>query len=304
MMSFNANPNHLAVAFVALFFLSRFLFLPSMNTVESQTQLATSNQIYKGTTWRNERTVSVKTVAETSFARCDIHKVLSEDGTQIFNDWLFLEEVNAVNIVVQTVDGKFVVFEQRKYAVPGKTLSPVGGFVDDGEHPWMSAKREVLEELGLGSRATLNRINRNFERRRGDRIDPERKRNVIKDIILQESVPSVDDEFGIPDGQIPSSSNDVDWVFLGRYRTAVNRGGGFTYLYLLKNAVPLLPNGGSDSYAGTGDDEEQSIMHLSVNEVLDFLSQAQFQEIKWTATFALSLMHINNNMPGCCSGQK
>ena len=158
-MSFNANPNHLAVAFVALFFLSRFLFLPSMDTVKSKTQLATSNQKYKGTTWRNERTVSVKTVAETSFARCDIHTVLSEDGTQIFNDWLFLEEVNAVNIVVQTVDGKFVVFEQRKYAVPGKTFSPVGGFVDDELH------HESLVATGqrMLERAKAGTINRNIE---------------------------------------------------------------------------------------------------------------------------------------------
>jgi hypothetical protein len=38
------------------------------------------------------------------------------------------EEVNAVNIVIQTAEGKFIVFEQEKYAIPGKTLSPVGGF--------------------------------------------------------------------------------------------------------------------------------------------------------------------------------
>ena len=43
------------------------------------------------------------------------------------------EEVNAVNIVVQTIEGKFLVFEQEKYAIPGKTLSPVGGFIDANE---------------------------------------------------------------------------------------------------------------------------------------------------------------------------
>jgi len=58
---------------------------------------------------------------------------------------------------------------------------------------------------------------------------------------------------------------------------------------MLKNAVPLLPNGGSESFAGTGDDEQQSIMHLDKHEVLNFLSQARFQEVKWTATFAMSL---------------
>jgi 8-oxo-dGTP pyrophosphatase MutT (NUDIX family) len=301
-MHFRLKPNHLAAGFAALYFLNRFFFMPPDNVVETQNQPAIMK--YKGTTWRSDRTVSVRTVAETSFARCDIHTVASEDGLMVFNDWIFLEEVNAVNIVVQTVEGKFVVFKQRKYAVPGVTFSPVGGFVDDGEHPWTSAKREVLEELGLGSSATLARVNRSFGNRDDQgQMETKRRRNVIKDIIIRDAAPPVFDEFNIPDGQLPSSNSDLDWVFLGRYRTAVNRGGGFTYLYLLKNAVPLLPNGGSESYSGTGDDEQQEVMHLSVDEVFDLLSQAKFQEIKWTATFALSLMHINNNMPACCGGQ-
>lgn len=299
-MNVRWNANHLAAAFVALYLLSRFFLKPSINTVKT-TQHASAK--YKGTPWRSDRTVAVRTVAETSFARCDIHTVASEDGQKVFNDWIFLEEVNAVNIVVHTVEGKFVVFKQRKYAVPGETFSPVGGFIDDGEHPWTSAKREVLEELGMGSSATLQRVNTNFGKRDNRvRKDPNRMRNVIKDVMQRDSVPPKVDAFGIPEGQIPTS-DDNDWVFLGRYRTAVNRGGGFTYLYLLKNAVPLLPNGGSESYAGTGDDEEQSIIHLSIDEVFDFLSQAKFQEIKWTAALSLSLLHINNNMPGCCGGQ-
>lgn len=169
--------------------------------------------------------MAVRTVAETSFARCDIHTVVSEDGQKVFNDWIFLEEVNAVNIVVQTAEGKFVVFKQYKYAVPGETFSPVGGFVDDGEHPWTSAKREVLEELGLGSSATLERVNTNFGNR-DDRFrnDPKRMRNVVIDIIQHDAIQPTFDEFDIPEGHIPTS-DDPDWVFLGRYRTAVNRGG-------------------------------------------------------------------------------
>lgn len=214
------NVNHLTAAFVVLYLLSRFFFKPSINTVQNDYAMK-----YKGKTWRSDRTVAVRTVAETSFARCDLHTVSSEDGLKIFNDWIFLEEVNAVNIVVQTVEGKFVVFKQRKYAVPGETFSPVGGFVDDGEHPWTSAKREVLEELGLGSIATLGRVNTNFGKR-DDRVrkDPNRMRNVIKDTIQRDSIPPIVDKFGIPEGNIPTSG-DPDWIFLGRYRTAVNRGG-------------------------------------------------------------------------------
>lgn len=225
-MYFRLNINYLAAAFVASYFLSRFFFKP---TIILKSQLTptkgTSSTQYKGTTWRSDRTVSVRTVAETSFARCDVHTVVSEDGRNVFKDWIFLEEVNAVNIVVQTAEGKFVVFKQHKYAVPGETFSPVGGFVDDGEHPWTSAKREVLEELGLGSKFTFERVNKNLSSR-DDRFrkDPNRLRNVVTDIVLHDMIPPKLDEFGIPQGQIPNS-DDPDWIFLGRYRTAVNRGG-------------------------------------------------------------------------------
>ena len=68
--------------------------------------------------------VSIESLGETKFARCDVHTVMSEDGTSVVNDWLFLEEIDAVNIIVQTIGGEYVFFNQAKYAIPGKTLSP------------------------------------------------------------------------------------------------------------------------------------------------------------------------------------
>ena len=94
--------------------------------------------MYKGNLWVDESTISVETVAQTKYARCDIHTVKTSKG--IVGDWIFMEENDAVNVAVVTADGNFVAFEQSKYAIPGKTFAPVGGFVDDGEHPWESAK--------------------------------------------------------------------------------------------------------------------------------------------------------------------
>jgi len=75
-MNLRWNANNLAAAFVALYLLSRFFFKPSINTAKNQYASAK----YKGKTWRSDRTVAVRTVAETRFARCDIHTVSSEDG--------------------------------------------------------------------------------------------------------------------------------------------------------------------------------------------------------------------------------
>lgn len=238
---------------------------------------------YKGTPWSNERTVSVKTIGETNFARCDVHTVKTEDGSGEINDWLFLEEMDAVNVAVATSEGKFVVFEQMKYAIPGKTLSPVGGFVNAGEAPWESARREVMEELGLGSQKTKNQMT-SFSG--GNIVDMSTGFAAFEE--TPKSARTVD-EFNLAKGDV---LDDEDWVYLGKYRTAANRGAGFIYTYLLKNAVPILPDGGTIKYKMMGDDEVQAIKFLSLPEIKEKIKSGAFQEIKWAATFALSLMHM------------
>lgn len=225
--------------------------------------------------------MDVLTLAESKFARCDIHSVLSEDGNRIVNDWIFLEERDAVNVAVFTDEGKLIVFTQNKYAIPGETLSPVGGFIDEGESPWEAARREVLEELGLGSRRTLQMMTA---------ANTNESQLEIK---LLKSLPASQvniDKHGLAVGDIPNHEND--WVFLGRYRTAANRGGGWIFTYLLKNAVPILPNGGTEIFKGIGDDELQKINMLSLSEVEERVISGHFQEVKWAATIALSLLHL------------
>lgn len=238
-----------------------------------------------------------------------IIQVLSEDGSTTINDWMFLEEINAVNIVVQTTEGKFIVFQQRKYAIPGVIISPVGGFIDEGESPLTAAKREVVEELGMGSRGTLEKV-KSLNNPNRIRFPPD----VVIDAIARTALPDEIDPTttavsgrggGLSSGRIPPNENDPDWVFLGRYRTAANRGGGFLYSYLLKNAIPISQGSGNRIYGGrSGDDESQKILYLSQEEVFTALSEGKFQEVKWAATFALSLLHLKDGMPGCCTGDQ
>jgi len=283
----------------------------SQQQLEQPASLFTNNGSYKGTPWHNERTVSVKTVAETKFARCDVHTVQSENpnDSTVINDWVFMEEMDAVNVVVMMAPenpsdgskGKFVVFKQGKYAIPGVTLSPVGGFVDvdKGESPFESARREVMEELGLGSRKTLEDIR--------TVLGTDTKTNIVNSDanagggsmdnhkVAYTAIPKSTralDQFGLARGD--TTPDEIDWVFLGRYRTAANRGGGFIYTYLLKNAVPILDGGGTAGFQMSGDDEAQEIHFLTLEEMQQHVLNGHFQEVKWAATIALGLLHLQN----------
>ena len=293
----------IVVAALALILLVISYFISSLSNNNHSSNIASRlpkpGTAYRGKTWHTSQTISVETLGETAFAKCDIHTVLSEDGKSTIDDWLFLEEVNAVNIIVQTIDNQFVVFNQYKYAIPGSTLSPVGGFIDEGESPLTSAKREVLEELGLGSKNTAQLIKEKKGNNKNLYLDAQSISNLIVNDANVNDPPILDD-YGLLDGQIKRATDDTDWVYLGRYRTAANRGGGFLYSYLLKNAIPLVPNGGTTKYQGSGDNEKQEIQYLSEEEVMDALSKARFQEVKWAATFALAMLHIKNGMPPCC----
>ena len=256
------------------------------NIKEKSSSLYTQNGTYKGTPWKNERTIDVKTVAETKFARCDVHTVRSEDGINMVNDWIFMEEMDAVNVLVRDQHNKFALFKQKKYAIPGETYSPVGGFVDQGEAPWESARREVMEELGLGSRKTLEEMKK---------VMLSSQIHITDTKLAFKLIPKTEkstDSFGLAVGD--TIDEDTDWVFLGRYRTAANRGGGFIYTYLLKNAVPIAENGGKANFVSQGDDEDQEIHFLTYDELQSHVRSGMFQEVKWAATIALALLHLQS----------
>ena len=189
----------------------------------------------------------------------------------------------------------------------------MGGFIDANESPLTAAKREVLEELGLGSKATLDKAMEGASSKVG--IDAKVEGSHVeqmKKLIQLTAFPDDEEEyptsnsqpFKLSTGNIPPNENDPDWIFLGRYRTAANRGGGFLYAYLLKNAVPLVPNGGTAQYRSEGDDESQFLSFLNVDQVMEMISNGRFQEVKWAATFALALLHLRDGMPGCCGARQ
>jgi len=84
------------------------------------------------------------------FLSVELHKVELPDGRCIV-DWPWVITPDYVNVLVRTVDGKFLCFRQSKYALEGDSLAPVGGYMEPGEVPLAAAQRELLEETGYTS---------------------------------------------------------------------------------------------------------------------------------------------------------
>ena len=139
-----------AAALALLSAVTSVLMLAGTLTPVEATHHVVQREEFLGRQFWTNTTLSVRTVAETPFARCQLHEVRLPDGGTT-RDWVVFDERSHVNVLVRTKDdNKFVVFRQAKYAL-ADSLAPVGGFVEDGESPLATAKRELHEELGLRS---------------------------------------------------------------------------------------------------------------------------------------------------------
>jgi ADP-ribose pyrophosphatase len=102
------------------------------------------------------KTLSRKTILDYSkFLTVEEHAVQLPDG-RVIPDWPWVTIPDAVIILAQTIDGRFLAFRQTKYALQGVTLAPVGGMLEQGEAPLAAARRELREETGYEARQWIS----------------------------------------------------------------------------------------------------------------------------------------------------
>lgn len=81
------------------------------------------------------------------FLSVEEHTIKLPDD-QVIADWPWVITPEYINVAAVTEAGEFLCFRQTKYAVEGVTLAPVGGYLEPGEEPLVTAQRELLEETG------------------------------------------------------------------------------------------------------------------------------------------------------------
>ncbi len=83
-------------------------------------------------------------------------RTLELPNGQVIEDWAWIILPEYVNVVAVTEVGRFLCFEQVKYAVDGVALAPVGGYLEPGENPLVAAQRELQEETGYTAPEWIN----------------------------------------------------------------------------------------------------------------------------------------------------
>ena len=81
------------------------------------------------------------------FLKVEDHTIELPDG-RVIEDWPWIVIPDFTIVIVETTENRYLFFRQRKYAVDGITLAPVGGHIEKDEDPIDGAKRELMEETG------------------------------------------------------------------------------------------------------------------------------------------------------------
>jgi ADP-ribose pyrophosphatase YjhB (NUDIX family) len=189
-----------------------------------------------------------KCLVESRWMKLQQHLVRTKDN-KLIDDWLWIDYHDRINVLVEdpastASDRRFLVFEQTKYALEGKTsLAIIGGIIEPGEEPQVAARREVQEEMG--------------------------------GLVCQQ------------------------YVFLGRYRTDVNRGMGWVHSFFAtqcsrpKTKKQVSSSSANAEEVGAADTERQDLKSITLKELREASLKGRFVEVQWSNTCSIALQHID-----------
>jgi hypothetical protein len=121
----------------------------------SQYQVYSSAQVdipmtnFDGFQWTTNHTMAAVTLASCKYGQFQSHTVKTESG-EIAKDWLWTNDRDQVNILVQIGDGDmFMVSREHRYGLHAESYSAPNGYVRLGENPTTAALRVLRLDYGI-----------------------------------------------------------------------------------------------------------------------------------------------------------
>jgi hypothetical protein len=216
----------------------------------------------------------VKEMEEANLERCLLQSIKSDTDGTVSKERLIVEAPNRVLVAVTEKEtSDWILLQHAGILIPPRTkqpsLTPVEGqILHSSRHPFDLAKKMSREQLGLVSPHTSQL----YASREQIQFDVE----------------------GILDGTLPSKlQDDTHWKYLGRYRNDADYGGGFTFVYFLKNAVTVKSN--SVNTSRLLPDPWSRIpnqISLSTAQVRNALTAGEFGTLASALAISLALQHV------------
>jgi ADP-ribose pyrophosphatase YjhB (NUDIX family) len=128
----------------------------SSNLRNDMDQCELSFGSYRGPQYRSEKSGTIgkpKCLLESKWIKVSQHTVKFPGSDTVFDDWMWIDYHDRINVLVEDEakegeERRFLVFEQTKYALEGRSsLAIIGGVIEPGEDPEKAARREVDEEM-------------------------------------------------------------------------------------------------------------------------------------------------------------
>lgn len=173
-----------------------------------------------------------KCLVESKWLKLSQHTVKFPGSNTIIDDWMWIDYHDRINVLVederkQQEERQFLIFEQSKYALEGRSsLAIIGGIIELDETPEQAARREVEEEMnGLQCN--------NFHFLGRYRTDVNRGMGWLNSFLATDCYrPSGDSKHGIPVhesnadeiGQADTERQDLKRITLSKLKESVRNG--------------------------------------------------------------------------------
>lgn len=135
------------------------LLMVSRKSLKSDGECLLNFGEYKGHVYKTKETRgNPKCLLQSKWMKVQQHRVQFEGSASLINDWLWIDYHDRINVLVEAPtkfqknadERYFHAFLQSKYALEGRTSKAIiGGIIEPGEKPELSAEREIREEMGL-----------------------------------------------------------------------------------------------------------------------------------------------------------